>query len=303
MNFNPRDDVFSRINNLCTKRCVTNMTTTNTAWGFGWIASLDRIAAIIRSPVTNGDELVQRDVQGRLGTGYRYRSTYSWNPPSKWLENSRKPNDQKFWIDIPHLQVPSPSVLSFLATSTFPQCLGSWIRCHRSCTPWISLVMQPAAARFVTAEGGGCKVVVRFLRQKMLLIVISNLSKRHMRQYHIQYWYCHTTHICSTVPSAWIARCSMLITIQTQHSNTKVHFPSANLPSLLNCKAKRLVRSSENKINTWWSSSYVYWWIGIPSWSMIICNLLLLLLWQVLCLKNSHTTIQGYFDHFWGAIV
>lgn len=187
MNFNPRDDVFSRINNLCTKRCVTNMTTTNTAWGFGWIASLDRIAAIIRSPVTNGDELVQRDVQGRLGTGYRYRSTYSWNPPSKWLENSRKPNDQKFWIDIPHLQVPSPSVLSFLATSTFPQCLGSWIRCHRSCTPWISLVMQPAAARFVTAEGGGCKVVVRFLRQKMLLIVISNLSKRHMRQYHIQY--------------------------------------------------------------------------------------------------------------------
>ena len=187
MNFNPRDDVFSRINNLCTKRCVTNMTTTNTAWGFGWIASLDRIAAIIRSPVTNGDELVQR---GRSRTS-RYRVTGTGAPileilhPNGWkiLGN---PMIRNFWIDIPHLQVPSPSVLSFLATSTFPQCLGSWIRCHRSCTPWISFVMQPAAARFVTAEGGGCKVVFRFLRQKMLLIVISNLSKRHMRQYHIQ---------------------------------------------------------------------------------------------------------------------
>ena len=127
--------------------------------------------------------------KGRFKDVYRKEHLFL-NPQSKWLENSLKLNDQwKFWVGIPP-PMSQNSVLSFLATSAFPQCLGSCevprVMQYVGCNVYtMNIHESPStckAARFVTVEGGGCKVVVRFLRQKMLFLVISNLSKSHMRQ-------------------------------------------------------------------------------------------------------------------------
>lgn len=151
MNFNPRDDVFSRINNPCAKRFWVNCRFT---------VIHQHIHCLILPWQDYSNYEITCDqrrwtcAKGRSRTSrYRVQEGEILHPNGwKILGNPMIRNFGSTFHTSKSLR--HPSVLSFLATSTFPQCLGLWIRCHMSCTPWISLVMQPAAALGLSLQKG-----------------------------------------------------------------------------------------------------------------------------------------------------